>query len=237
MSKIIIPNKYFIDLLKDKNQTVVIDANLIIPPDRSNLSRQNGKHLKIEFEQYRKSFIEPIIKYFPSIAIHESVYTEIAVQDSLKEYIDNKIQEGSIKLLKDDDLNDSQRIIRETVENKIAQFTKFNPSLNNSSDRGEVKSLSYAVAKDLIYFSTNDSNVISLIERNELNTYLHSLGAIKVYELIYVIRISEGNSKVLKGLYKLLYHLTKTERARNHDWANFIEECNKHYKEFILDIT
>jgi hypothetical protein len=230
MAKIIIPNQSFIELLKDINQTVVIDANLIIPPDRSNLTNSVPR---IGFDKYKNIFIEPMLRILPNIAIHEAVYSEISVQPSLKDYIDLKIQEDSIILLKDSDLNDSERFIRNTIEEKIAQFTKYNPSLNNSSDRGEVKSISFAVAKNLIYFSTNDSNVISLIERRELEPYLHSLGAIRLYELIYLIKINKGNSKALRGLYKLLYYLTTNEKEHNLDWASFIEECNRYYAQYF----
>ncbi|WP_192929797.1 hypothetical protein [Alkaliphilus serpentinus] len=41
MARVIIPNESFISLLQDITQTVVIDANLIIPPDRSDIATKN----------------------------------------------------------------------------------------------------------------------------------------------------------------------------------------------------
>ncbi len=233
MAKVAIPNQYFIDLLINMNQTVVIDANLIIPPNRSDIYLKNQAYPELSFQKYANTFLNPMIRIFPKIAIHEAVYKEISNQISIKEYIDAKIDEKSIVLLEDRDLNSNQEYIRNTVEEKISQFTNYNPSIDNSKDRGEVKSISYAVAKNLIYFSTNDSNVISLINRNDLNPYLHSLGAIHVYEMIYVIRKIDGNSKILKGIYKLMYRLTKYEKSNNLDWSSFCEECNKHYSKYF----
>lgn len=232
MARVIIPNESFISLLQDITQTVVIDANLIIPPDRSDIATKNSASLKLEFDKYKDAFLEPLFRIFPSVAIHDAVYKEISQNQSIKEYIDEKIKYKNITVLKDQDLNIVEESIRSTTEDKIAQFTNYNPGIDNSNDRGEVKSISYAVAKGLIYFSTNDSNTISLIERKELEPYLHSIKAIKVYEMIYAIRVIDGNSKILKGMYKLLYHLTEPEKKSNFDWASFYEECSKHYAQY-----
>ncbi|GAU79586.1 hypothetical protein [Fusibacter sp. 3D3] len=232
MAKVIIPNQKFIDLLIDKSQTVVIDANLIIPPDRSSIKLSHAASLKLSFDKYKEDFLNPLFSVFPSIAIHEAVYAEIIETDVIKEYIDHKIESKTITLLRDQDLSSEEESLRNTVEGSIAQFTNYNPYIDNRKDRGEVKSLSYAVAKELVYFSTNDSNAISLILRQELEPYLHSLGAIKVYELIFAIRIFHGNLKILKGLYKLLYYLTAREKEINHDWATFCDECEKEYREY-----
>ncbi len=232
MAKVIIPNQKFIDLLKDKNQTVIIDANLIIPPDRSSVNVRNSSSLQLAFEKYKTEFLKSLLEVFPNIAIHEAVYNELVEIDEIKKYIDDNIENGTITLLKDDDLTSTEESLRSTVEDSIAQFTNYNPHIDNRNDRGEVKSLSYAVAKELVYFSTNDSNAISLISRQELEPYLHSLGAIKFYELIYAIRVFHGNSKMLRGLYKLLYYLTNREKSVNYDWATFFDECEKAYSEF-----
>ncbi|MBK5252990.1 MAG: hypothetical protein JJE03_00735 [Peptostreptococcaceae bacterium] len=232
MAKVIIPNQEFIELLKDKSQTVIIDANLIIPPDRSDLDLKNSASLNIPFEKYKDAFIEPLLSVFSNVAIHEAVYREISETEIIKKYIDIKITSGEIILLKDDDLTPNEKSIRNTIEEKISQFTNFNPHMDNRNDRGEVKSISYAVAKKLIYFSTNDSNAISLINRTELNPFLHSLGAIKVYELIYAIRVFHKNSNLLKGIYKLLYYLTTNEKKVNSDWGTFFNECEKEYSKY-----
>lgn len=233
MAKVIIPNNNYIDLLNDKIQTVVIDANLIIPPDRSSINSINGAKLKVPFEKYSHFFIDPVLRIFKSIAIHEAVYEELVVIDQIKEYIDIKISSGQIKYLENKNLNNSEKQIYDTVEKSVSQFTNYNPSTNNSADRGEVKSIAYAVAKNLLYFSTNDSNAISLLERSDLEPYLHSLGAIKIYELIYTIRKIEGNNNAIRGLYKLLYHITSWEKKNNFTWEEFVLECEKHYDSFF----
>jgi len=232
MARVIIPNESFICLLQDITQTVIIDANLIIPPDRSSIAIKNSACLKLEFDKYKDVFLDPLFRILPSVAIHDSVYKEVSQHQSIKKYIDQKIKDENILLLKDQDLNIVEESIRSTTEEKIAQFTNYNQGIDNSNDRGEVKSISYAVAKGFIYFSTNDSNAISLIERKELDPYLHSIKAIKVYELIYAIRFLDGNSKILKGIYKLLYHLTESEKKSNFDWASFYEQCSTHYAQY-----
>jgi len=234
MGNVIVPNQPFINFLEDMSQTVVIDANLIIPPDRSSIFKDKSRTLTIEFEKYSETFLEPLFNIFPSIAIHVAVYEEISNLESIKKYIDEKIiaSSGRIKVLKDDELNPLEESMRKTTEDKIAQFTNYNPSIDNSADRGEVKSIAHAVAKNYIYFSTNDSNAISLLEREDLNPYLHSLGAIRFYEIIYAIRVLNGNSNVLKGLYKLMYNLTPYEKKSNPDWSTFNEECNNYYKDY-----
>lgn len=171
----------------------------------------------------------------PNIAIHESVYDEISYKESIKSYVDEKINnsDGHIIILYDKDLTKEEELIRRTVEDKISIFTNYNASIDNRMDRGEVKSISFSIAKGYIYFSTNDSNVISLIERSELQTYLHSLGSIRLYELIYAIKALHGNSNILKGLYKLMYNLTKNEKRINPDWTTFIDNCYSQYGKYI----
>lgn len=233
MAEILIPNQSFIDFLNHRNQTVVIDANLIIPPDRSSLKKNSPRALSMDFNDYKDCFLEPLFKIIPNIAIHEAVYEEICNSRSIRTYIDYKIENGEIVLLRDEDLSPTEDILRKTIEDNISQFTNYNSSIDNRNDRGEVKSISYSVAKGYIYFSTNDSNAISLIERSDLQTFLHSLAAIRYYELIYSIKVKEGSSNKLKFLYKLLYLLTKTEQAINPDWTTFNNNCDMHYGKYI----
>lgn len=232
MSKVIIPNDSFISLLNDKEQVVIIDANIIIPPDRSMIRTKSGRKLTVPFTIYSEKFIEPLLNYFPNVSIHESVYEEVTNAIEIKTYVDEKIASGKIKLLEDSSLSNNETMIRNTVESNISQYTNYSPSIDNRKDRGEVKSLSYAVAKNLIYFSTNDSNVISLIDRVELQGILHSVGSIKIYEIIYLIN-SINSSKVLRSLYKLLYYLTDKEKSYNSDWSSFKQACDEHYKSLI----
>jgi len=54
--------------------------------------------------------------------------------------------------------------------------------------------------------------------------------------MIYAIRVLSGNSKILKGMYKLLYHLTEPEKKSNFDWASFFEECSKYYAQYCKEL-
>ncbi|MFX0561151.1 hypothetical protein TEPIDINF_002614 [Tepidibacillus infernus] len=58
MARVIIPNESFISLLQDITQTVVIDANLIISPDRSSIATKNSASLKLEFDKYKSAIIK-----------------------------------------------------------------------------------------------------------------------------------------------------------------------------------
>lgn len=63
MSIVSIPNQAFINFLKDKDQFIVIDANLIIPPDRSSLNMNSSSKLNIELDKYIEHFLDPLIVY------------------------------------------------------------------------------------------------------------------------------------------------------------------------------
>lgn len=85
-------------------------------------------------------------------------------------------------------LTEVEKILRDTIESRIASHAKYEPLLDNKDDCGEVKSLSYIAVKGLIYFAANDNNAIQLIEKSEeWSTGLDNVQAIKMYELIYYL--------------------------------------------------
>lgn len=234
MSKVIIPSNNFISLLEDMTQNVMIDANIIVPPDRSSLRPTKSPQLCMSFEMYQKVLLDPLFRIIPNIIIHDSVYQEIIHTKQIKDYIDKKIDRQQLIFQDDRNLNALEESVRQTVQTQISQYTNYDPGLDNAPDRGEVKSLAYAVAKGFVYFSTNDSNALMLFKQPQLHPFLNDLKTIRLYELIYGIRAFTGcSSKGLKGLYKLMYHLTKPEKDENPEWGKFYSDCDYHYGEYL----
>ena len=177
------PNQALSSIFEDPNQQITLDANFLIPPNR-----RQSKHA-FEFKQFRQLWLDPIFASFPNLAIHESVYDEF-VKESIKMYIDQKIDDVPPKLHihKDSSLTPEEHVLRDSIEERIYPYTKYEPLLNNKDDRGEVKSLSHIAVKGLLYFAAHDSNAIQLIEKSEeWNTGLDNVHAIKMYELIFYL--------------------------------------------------
>lgn len=220
------PNLAMISLLEDPNQIITLDANFIIPPNRS---EARGP---IKFSQFKDIWIEPIFKAFPNLAIHEAVYEEF-MTESVKCYIDDKVNAipPLITIHRDSDLNSDERVLRDTIEETLSNFTKYDPALDNSSDRGEVKSLSFMAVKGLLYFAAHDSTAIQLIEKStEWNTGLDNVNAIKMYELIYyLLKTGNGDKDSLRMLYKYQYYLTAREKSVNFEWGIFIQKMDEFY--------
>jgi len=143
------PNPALINIIKDPKQIITLDANFLIPPDRSWITKRG-----IGFEQFKEIWLDPIFSAFPNLAIHEAVYDEL-VGISPQNYVDAKkdSQPPEIIIHKDSSLTEVERILRDTIESKIASLTKYDPMLDNKDDRGEVKSLSFIAVKGLLYFA------------------------------------------------------------------------------------
>lgn len=158
-------NQGLISVLENINQIVLIDANIFIPPDRS---KENSSIKPVNFEFYKQYWIEPFIHTFKPIGIHDAVYREFE-SNSIKTLIENRKNDipPSIYIYYDCDLNEQEQIVRNTIESRIAKYTNYNPAIDNRDDRGEVKSLSYIATKQLLYFCSNDSNAIRLVEDAE----------------------------------------------------------------------
>jgi len=208
-------------IFSNPNQIITLDANFLIPPDRSKYAK-----VSFDFDVFKRIWIEPIFEAFPNLAIHEAVYDEFK-STSLKLYVDTNINANPTKLIvhKDSSLTMEEQILRNSIEGKIYPLTKYDPMLDNKDDRGEVKSLSYIAVKGLPYFAAHDSNAIQLIEKAETwRTGLDNVQAIKMYELIfYLYKTNNSNNKSLKMLYKYQYYLTKQEKNINPEWGKFIE--------------
>lgn len=149
-------NPALVSIYKEPNQVITLDANFLIPPDREAFSVK-----AIPFDLFRTTWLDPIFKLFPALAIHEAVQDEVvSLQEKafIQEMLDEPI--SKITILKDSQLSSIESILRATIEEKIFTYTHYDPDLDNSLDRGEVKTLSYIAAKGLPYFAAHDNNAI-----------------------------------------------------------------------------
>jgi hypothetical protein len=111
------------------------------------------------------------------------VYDELVVAN-LREYVQALKDENPPRIIihSDTTLNEVERILRDSIEEKIYPHTNYDPKLNNKDDRGEVKSLSYIAVKGLLYFAAHDNNALQLIEKaEEWSTGLDNVKAIQMY--------------------------------------------------------
>ena len=203
-------NPALTSIIKDPEQIITLDANFLIAPDRSRITKKG-----IGFEKFKQIWLDPIFSAFPNLAIHESVYDEL-VGISPQHYVDAKKNSNPPEIIihEDSSLSEVERILRYTIESKIVSLTKYDPILDNKDDRGEVKSLSYIAVKGLLYFAAHDNNAIQLIEKSEeWSTGLDNVQAIKMYELIYYLyRNDLADKTAMKMLYKYQYYLTDREK-------------------------
>jgi hypothetical protein len=224
-------NPALISIIKDPEQVITLDANFLIPPSRSQFTKRG-----IEFNKFREIWLDPIFEAFPNLAIHEAVYGEL-VDVSPQNYVDEKHgnEPPSIIIHRDSSLTEVEKILRDTIESRIAYHTNYEPLLDNRDDRGEVKSLSYIAVKGLLYFAAHDNNAIQLIEKSEeWSTGLDNVQAIKMYELIfYLYKKSLANSKALRLLYKHQYYLTEREKLTNPSWGEFTTRMEELYESYF----
>lgn len=223
-------NPALVSIIQDPSQIITLDANFLIPPNRSQAK------VVISFKQFQEIWLDPIFSAFPNLAIHESVYDEL-VKESPKNYVDAKYNDvpPGILIHKDSLLSEVEKLLRDTIESKIAPLTKYEPLLDNKHDRGEVKSLSYIAVKGLLYFAAHDNNALQLVEKSKLwSTGLDSVQAIKMYELIFYLHTKGlSNKKALRALYKYQYHLTDYEQKTNPEWGDFILAMEKLYSAYF----
>lgn len=212
-------------IFNNPNQVITLDANFLIPPDRS-------KNSIFSIGFYNKIWIQPLFSSFPQLAIHEAVYDEIII-GSLKNIIDAAFHKRppQITIHKDSDLSSQEMAIRNSIESKLIPYTQYNPIRNNKDDRGEVKSLSYIAAKELPYFASHDSLAIRLIANaDKLQTSLDNIFSLQPYEIIFYLMVNgQADKKDMRMLYKYLYYLTNREKNENLEWSEFIERMNVLY--------
>ena len=227
-------NPAMLRLLEDTNTIVFLDANVFIPPDRSYI----GTNLKpIEFQWFRENWLEPIFEIFSNLAIHETVYDEL-IGNLVKSFVDEKIdtEPPRLQIFHDTDLTDLESRLLITFIHKLSAHSLYNPDLNNSKDRGEVRTLSYMAVKGYLYFAANDDLPRRLIENAcELRTGLDDMSFLHVYELIYLLYKKRcSDSKAPKTLYKYIYFMTKHEKNTNPEWSVFIDCMDVLYSGYLL---
>lgn len=214
-------------IFKNPDQIITMDANFLIPPDRS----KHAKH-SFGFPKFKEVWLDPIFEAFPNLAIHEAVYDELVIP-SVQSYIDGHINSTPRRLVvhQDEALTPEEKVLRDSIEEKIFPLTNYEPLLDNKEDRGEVKSLAFIAVKELLYFAAHDSNAIQLVEKAEKwTTGLDNVQAIKMYELIYYLsKLDIGDKKALRILYKYQYRLTPKEKQHNPEWGQFTEGMDTLY--------
>ena len=213
-------NPSFSSLLDNPNQIITLDANFLIPPDRSSITTTRG----FNFALFKTVWLDPIFAAFPMIAIHEAVDKEL-INANLREYVETLKTQNPPKIIihTDSSLTDVEKILRDSIEERIYPFTNYDPKLDNKDDRGEVKSLSYIAVKGLLYFAAHDNTALQLIEKAEQwSTGLDNVKSVHMYELIFYLYVKElGDKQSLKMLYKYEYYLTDHEKRTNPEWGEF----------------
>lgn len=221
-------NLAFKSIMENPAQTVFLDANFFIPPDRSGYLK--GK--PYPFNDFRDYWLIPLMEEFSGLAIHESVYGEL-VAEKIKTYADEQSNANppKLKIHYDSELNDNEKALLNYYIAKIAVHSQYDPHRNNAKDRGEVKSLSFMAVKGYLFFAANDSLPIRLIkDADKLDTGLDELGIVQMYELIYYLyKKGRYNNDRLRALYKYQYYLSTEDKKHNPGWGEFIEQMDKLY--------
>ncbi|MEB9946753.1 hypothetical protein P4K84_22315 [Bacillus cereus] len=225
-------NPAIVSLITDPKQIIPMDACVLIPPNRSKEVREIPP---ISFEMQRKFWLDTLFRTFPSLAIHEAVLKECFFPSELHTYLQNHIGSNNLLLLKDSDLSALESSYRDSIEIDISNPTNYKPELDNSDDRGEVKSLAHIKTKNYPYFCSRDSKAIRLIdEADRLKTNLQDVNSIQTYEMMYYLtRLQMCKSREMKPFYKYLYHLTSWESKTNPEWGQFLSQMDLLYGEEI----
>lgn len=222
-------NPAFQSIIQNPGQTVFLDANFFIPPDRSKI-----KNIKpYPFEYFKEIWLIPLLGEFSGLSVHESVYDEL-VEERVRTYVNEQSDSNPqrIKMYYDSELNSKEMALLNYYIAKIAVHSQYDPYRDNAKDRGEVKSLSFMAVKQFLYFAANDALPIRLIrDAVKLNTGLDNMGIVQMYELIYYLyKTGRYNNKALRGLYKYQYYLSPGDKRENHEWGVFVEQMDKLYE-------
>ena len=205
-----------------------MDANLFIPPDRSEVAKVRA----YSFIDFKECWLIPLLSEFTGLAIHESVYDEL-VADSVKEYADEQTSciPSKLRIHYDSELSGLEEALRNTYINKIAVHSLYNPTRDNAKDRGEVRSLSFMAVKQFLYFAANDALPVRLIkDAAKLLTGLDDMQIVQMYELIYYLyKTGRYDNKALRILYKYQYYLTAGDKRINPEWGCFVEQMDLLY--------
>ncbi len=222
-------NLALVSLFENPRQTIFLDANFLIPPDRTKVGAK-----PISFQKYREIWLDPVFDSFPNLAVHESVYGEL-VTDNVKRYADAKCQESppGLTVYSDTGLTPVEAALMQAYIDRISPFSKYIPTLRNSDDKGEVLSLAYMASKEFLYFASGDNLPIQLIRKaEEFDTGLQDMKLLEMFDVIFYLRkMGKYDNNGLRLLYKYQYHLTKKEKLLNPEWGDFMKKMSLLYLE------
>lgn len=94
-------NPNFCALLGNSALPLLLDANILIPPDRSSLS---SRFRPVSYAGYLAHWLEPLALHFPGLCVHEAVRDEICKKEE-KDALDGLILKHSIPLVSDSSLS------------------------------------------------------------------------------------------------------------------------------------
>ena len=205
-------------------QTIFLDANFFIPPDRSVMGTK-----PIPFLKFCEIWLDPIFDVFPNLATHESVYREL-VTDMVRDYVDSRQKEKPprLRVYTDAELSEVEMALMQAYISKLALYSQYIPERDNAKDRGEVRSLSFMAVKKFLYFAANDTLPMNLIRKADaLRTGLDEMELLEMYDVIYYLYCTgRYSTEGLRLLYKYEYYLTKQEKKTNPSWGDFIAKMN-----------
>ena len=224
-------NFALLKLIADPSATVFLDANILIPPDRSRIGVK-----PFDFEEYRQYWLEPLFEIFSGLAVHESVRAEF-VDLRVNAFAKEKESEHKLTEHFTSSLTPEEFECFNSRVGMLAQFSEYSPERDNKKDRGEILSLSYMATKKYLYFAANDDLPRRLIEDAEkLNTGLDDMEFLHSFDVIYYLaHTGKYDKKGLRILYKYLYYLTPSEKRTNPSWDDFIHQMDELYQQDYLD--
>ncbi len=126
------PNPALESVFSDPNQIITLDANFLIPPDRSRLTRKG-----FDFSKFQHIWLDPIFKAFPNLAIHEAVYDEL-VLPSVRSYAQAMLEStglDNIRAIKMYELIFYLHVIRLSERQSLKLLYKYQYYLTNHEKR------------------------------------------------------------------------------------------------------
>ncbi len=212
-------------VMKQPDQVIFLDANILIPPSRDEHSFDTDKYISF--------FLEPLFNTFSNLSLHMAVKEEI-LNNKINRFLDKKISRNPcmLRVYNDKCLSDIEQALRNTFESEIRNYSYFSPELNSKKDLGEVKTLSFMATKGYKYFVSNDSSCIAILKsKNKFN----DCSIICMYELIYLLSvIYPKETEYLRKLYKFLYYLTPNEKRKNPCWSEYIDKMKVLYSKLAI---
>lgn len=219
-------NSALLKLISDPSTIVFLDANIIIPPDRSSIGVRS-----MNFDDYKKNWLDPLFESFSGLAIHESVKAEF-VETKAYSFVIEKEFEHKLTEHHTSTLSPTEMGCFNSYVQKLAPFSEYLPERDNKKDRGEILSLSYMATKNYLFFAANDDLPRRLIEEAEkMNTGLDDMEFLHSYDVIYyLVQFGKYDKKELRKLYKYLYYMTDHEKRTNPSWDEFIQQMDVLYR-------